>query len=58
MMHQELIAELGLPLGEFWNLTSLAQDCRHTGRRDSLLTVKPPNPTGGVGSPTNATALR
>jgi len=51
MMHQELIAELGLPLGELWNLTALAADCRATGRRDSLLTVKPihltpPHPTG------------
>ncbi|AEY93994.1 hypothetical protein SHJG_8729 [Streptomyces hygroscopicus subsp. jinggangensis 5008] len=58
MMHQELIAKLGLPLGELWNLTSLAQDCRYTGRWDSLVTVKPLNLTGGVGSPANATALR
>ncbi|MEV5010778.1 hypothetical protein [Streptomyces sp. NPDC055692] len=28
------------------------------GRWDSLLTVKPLNLTGGVGSPANATALR
>ncbi|MFF2502551.1 cyclase family protein [Streptomyces sp. NPDC058067] len=58
MMHQELIAKLGLPLGELWNLTALAQDCRATGRWDSLVTVKPLNLTGGVGSPANATALR
>lgn len=58
MMHQELIAKLGLPLGELWNLGDLAQDCRATGRWDSLLTVKPLNLTGGVGSPANATALR
>ncbi|MFF4521458.1 cyclase family protein [Streptomyces bluensis] len=58
MMHQELIAKLGLPLGELWNLHALAQDCRTTGRWDSLLTVKPLNLTGGVGSPANATALR
>lgn len=58
MMHQELIAKLGLPLGELWNLRALAQDCRTTGRWDSLLTVKPLNLTGGVGSPANATALR
>ncbi|WP_234365067.1 cyclase family protein [Streptomyces sp. RTd22] len=58
MMHQELIAKLGLPLGELWNLTALAADCRATGRWTSLLTVKPLNLTGGVGSPANATALR
>ncbi|MPY57119.1 cyclase family protein [Streptomyces spongiae] len=58
MMHQELIAKLGLPLGELWNLTALATDCRSTGHWSSLLTVKPLNLTGGVGSPANATALR
>ncbi len=58
MMHQELITRLGLPLGELRNLHALAEDCRTTGRRDSLLTVKPLNLTGGVGSPANATALR
>jgi len=58
MMHQELIAKLGLPLGELWNLADLAADCRATGRWDSLLTVKPLHLTGGVGSPANATALR
>ncbi|CAL9642207.1 hypothetical protein SUDANB145_06363 [Streptomyces sp. enrichment culture] len=58
MMHQELIAKLGLPLGELWNLTALTADCRATGRWDSLLTVKPLHLTGGVGSPANATALR
>ncbi|MFJ3214049.1 hypothetical protein [Streptomyces flaveolus] len=58
MMHQELIAKLGLPLGGLWNLTTLVQDSRSTGHWDSLLTVKPLNLTGGVGSPANATALR
>ncbi|MGW2329289.1 cyclase family protein [Streptomyces sp. NPDC001700] len=58
MMHQELIAKLGLPLGELWNLTALTADSRATGRWTSLLTVKPLNLTGGVGSPANATALR
>ncbi|MFF2164436.1 cyclase family protein [Streptomyces sp. NPDC058175] len=58
MMHQELIAKLGLPLGELWDLTELAADCRATGRWDSLVTVKPLHLTGGVGSPANATALR
>ncbi|MCX4834651.1 cyclase family protein [Streptomyces sp. NBC_01016] len=58
MMHQELIAKLGLPLGELWNLTALTEDCRATGHWDSLLTVKPLHLTGGVGSPANATALR
>ncbi|MER6849691.1 cyclase family protein [Streptomyces flaveolus] len=58
MMHQELIAMLGLPLGELWNLTALTLDCRADGRWTSLVTVKPLNLTGGVGSPANAVALR
>ncbi|MFD7296906.1 cyclase family protein [Streptomyces sp. NPDC059897] len=58
MMHQELIAKLGLPLGELWNLTALAHDSRQHGVWDCLLTVKPLNLVGGVGSPANATALR
>ena len=58
MMHQELIAKLGVPLGELWNLTDLARHSRSTGRWDALVTVKPLHLTGGVGSPANATAIR
>ncbi|GAA4617047.1 cyclase family protein [Saccharopolyspora hordei] len=58
MMHQELIAKLGAPLGELWNLTDLVADSRRTGRWDALLVVKPLHLVGGVGSPPNATALR
>ena len=58
MMHQELIAKLGAPLGELWKLTELAADSRTTGQWDSLVVVKPLNLTGGVGSPANATVLR
>jgi hypothetical protein len=31
MMHQELIAKLGVPLGELWNLTDLVADSRAAG---------------------------
>jgi kynurenine formamidase len=58
MMHQDLIALLGLPLGELWRLHELADDCAGTGTYDSLLVVKPLNLTGGVGSPANAVAIR
>ncbi|NBH09075.1 cyclase family protein [Amycolatopsis sp. SID8362] len=58
MMHQELIAKLGVPLGELWNLTGLVADSRAHGRWDALVTVKPLHLVGGVGSPPNATALR
>lgn len=58
MMHQELIAKLGVPLGELWNLTELVADSRRTGRWDALVVVKPLHLVGGVGSPPNATAIR
>lgn len=58
MVHQELIARLGMPLGELWNLHDHAQASRADGRWSSLVVVKPLHLTGGVGSPANATALR
>jgi kynurenine formamidase len=58
MMHQELIAKLGVPLGELWNLTDLVADSRRTGCWDALVVVKPLHLVGGVGSPPNATAIR
>lgn len=58
MMHQELIAKLGVPLGELWNLESLLTDSIATGRWDAMCVVKPLNLVGGVGSPPNATAIR
>lgn len=58
MIHQDLIALLGLPIGELWQLDALAADCAADGTWTSLVVVKPLNLTGGVGSPANATALR
>jgi kynurenine formamidase len=58
MMHQELLAKLGVAMGELWNLTALTQDSRRTGRWDALVTVKPLHLVGGVGSPANALAIR
>lgn len=58
MMHQELIAKLGVPLGELWNLEPLLADSITTGRWDAMCVVKPLNLVGGVGSPPNATAIR
>jgi kynurenine formamidase len=58
MMHQELIAKLGVPLGELWNLTDVVADSRRHDRWDALVVVKPLHLVGGVGSPPNATAVR
>lgn len=57
MMHQELIAKLGCPLGELWHLDELAAACARTGRYSFFASVKPLNLTGGVGSPANSLAI-
>ena len=57
MMHQQLLAKLGMPLGELWKLGPLARHMRTTGRWDAFISIKPLNITGGTGSPSNATAI-
>jgi hypothetical protein len=58
MLHRPLIALLGLFLGECWKLDDLAEACATDGRYEFLLTAKPLNITGGVGSPANAMAAK
>ncbi|MDR6506710.1 cyclase family protein [Arthrobacter oryzae] len=57
MMHQQLLAKLGMPLGELWKLGPLAQHMRASGRWDAFVSIKPLSITGGTGSPANATAI-
>ncbi|WP_164201915.1 cyclase family protein [[Micrococcus luteus] ATCC 49442] len=57
MMHQQLLAKLGMPLGELWRLGPLARHMNATRHWDAFITIKPLNLTGGTGSPANATAL-
>lgn len=57
MMHQELLALMGYPIGELWRLEDLARHCRAQGQWEFMLTVKPLNMPGGVGSPCNAMAI-
>ena len=57
MMHQQLLAKLGMPLGELWRLGPLARHLRSAGQWDAFITIKPLNITGATGSPANATAL-
>lgn len=58
IMHRALIALLGMPIGELWDLDALAQACAQDHRWSFLLTVAPLTIVGGVGSPANAIALR
>jgi kynurenine formamidase len=58
MMHQDLIALLGLCIGELWRLDELAADCADDGVYECMVVAKPLNIVGGVGSPPNALALK
>lgn len=58
MMHRSLIPLLGLMLGELWRLGPLARACEADGSYAFLLTAKPLNLVGGVGSPPNAMAIK
>ncbi|GER23902.1 hypothetical protein NCCP1664_23970 [Zafaria cholistanensis] len=57
MMHQEILAKLGLPLGELWRLGPLARRMRELHQWHALVVVKPLNIVGATGSPANATAI-
>jgi hypothetical protein len=55
--HVRLLALLGLPLGELWQLDELASACKREERYSFLLSAPPLNLPGGVGSPANAYAV-
>ena len=57
-LHQVVIPNLGLILGEMWDLDGLAEACAADGRYDFLLTAAPLPITGAVGSPVNPIAVR
>jgi hypothetical protein len=57
LMHPTLIALMGLCIGELWNLEALAEDAAASGCYESMISCKPLNLTGGVGSPANAVAI-
>ena len=57
MMHQQLLAKLGLPLGELWRLGPLSRYMKNNGHWDAFVSIKPLNIIGGTGSPANATAV-
>ena len=58
LIHPELIAMLGLVVGELWAFDALAADCAADGVYEFMVVVKPLYVTGGVGAPANATAIK
>jgi Putative cyclase len=57
-LHKALLARLGMPLGELWDVQHLARDCAQDGVYEFLLTSAPLVIPGGAGSPPNVLALK
>jgi kynurenine formamidase len=57
-VHVGCLVDLGLPLGELWDLEELAADCAADGVYEFLLVAPPLNLPGAMGSPLNPIALK
>lgn len=57
-MHMLCLRDMGMMLGEYWDLGSLAADCAADGVYEFQLVAPPLRVTGGVGSPVNPIAIK
>ncbi len=57
-LHQVCIPNIGLFIGEMWDLDALAADCAADGVWDFFLTAAPLPVTGAVGAPVNPIAVK
>ena len=57
-MHMLCLRDMGMPLGEMWDLEALSTDCAADGRYAFLLSAPPLAITGAFGSPVNPTVLK
>lgn len=57
-LHQVVIPNMGLFVGEMWNLDELGADCAGDGIYEFFLTAAPLPITGAVGSPVNPIAVK
>lgn len=56
--HCLAIRDMGMMLGELWNLEELAEDCASDGVYDFQLVAPPLRVTGAVGTPLNPVAIK
>ncbi len=56
--HLLAIRDMGMMLGEMWNLEALSADCAEDGRYTFQLAAPPLRVTGAVGSPINPLAMK
>ena len=57
-MHMLCLRDMGMMLGEIWDVDALAADCADDGVYEFQLTAPPLRVTGAVGSPLNPIALK
>jgi kynurenine formamidase len=57
-LHMLALRDVGIYLGEFWDLEELAADCAADGVYEFLLAAQPLRIDGGVGSPINPLAIK
>ncbi|GAA4743479.1 cyclase family protein [Nocardioides endophyticus] len=57
-VHVLLMVNVGIRIGEIWDLDALAEDCARDGVHEFLLTCQPLTITGSVGSPVNPIAVK
>ena len=57
-LHCVLIRDMGMTLGEIFDLEALSQDCARDGIFEFLLTATPLKVVGGVGSPITPLAIK
>jgi kynurenine formamidase len=57
-LHQVVIPNMGLLIGEMWDLDALAADCAEDGVHEFFLSAAPLPITGAVGSPVNPLAVK
>lgn len=57
-MHMLCLRDMGLMLGEFWDLSALAADCAADGVYEFQLVAPPLRVVGAVGSPVNPIAIK
>ncbi|MEB3068134.1 cyclase family protein [[Mycobacterium] vasticus] len=57
-MHMLCLRDMGMMLGEYWDLEALAADCAADSVYEFQLVAPPLRVTGGVGSPVNPIAIK
>ncbi|HEY0248163.1 MAG TPA: cyclase family protein [Gryllotalpicola sp.] len=57
-LHQILLGQFGMGIGELWDLDALAADCAVDGVCEVFLVSAPLNAPRGIGSPANAVAIK